>query len=154
MNKGLALRLVSVVLFGGVAIAACSGKSSTGSSADAGHGGGNRDAQTGPSGDATILEGAAGDDAEAGAGDDGSGQDAGAPCAPGTTQCAATGNGVQTCTSSGRWADPVDCGMMACVGGGCTGVCAPGTTQCSGTGVQTCNANGAWGNATPCTNQT
>ena len=106
MNKGLALRLVSVVLFGGVAIAACSGKPTTGSSADAGHnGGGNRDAQTGPSGDATIIEAAAGDDAEAGTGDDGS-QDAGPRARRAPRSKRGDGQpGVQTCTSSGRWAD-------------------------------------------------
>jgi alpha-tubulin suppressor-like RCC1 family protein len=39
------------------------------------------------------------------------------------------------------------------VGTACTGVCTPGTLQCSGNGVQTCDANGSWTAPAQCINQ-
>ncbi len=42
------------------------------------------------------------------------------------------------------------CSGQACVTGVCSGVCAPGATQCSGTGQQTCGSDGQWGAAAAC----
>ncbi len=72
-------------------------------------------------------------------------------CAPGTTQCDPSSNGVDTCTSTGSWGTAAACVNQACVGGACTGVCAPGATQCSGDGAETCDSTGAWGSAVACT---
>ena len=41
-------------------------------------------------------------------------------CIPQAVRC--SNNGVQTCTSGGVWAAPVDCGNQACVSGVCVGV--------------------------------
>lgn len=71
------------------------------------------------------------------------------PCSGGATRC--SGNAVQTCSTSGTWGAAVACVSSACVSGGCTGVCAPGATQCNG-GAQTCDLNGQWGSPVPCTN--
>jgi hypothetical protein len=59
-----------------------------------------------------------------------------------------SGNGVQTCSSSGIWGPPVSCTNQACVNGACTGVCSPSSTNCSGTTPQTCNGQGTWDNGT------
>ena len=74
-----------------------------------------------------------------------------ASCAPGATQC--SGNGVQTCDSSGQWGSAAPAPTRRASGGACTGVCAPGATQCSGNGVQTCSASGQWGTASACTDR-
>jgi hypothetical protein len=42
------------------------------------------------------------------------------------------------------------CMNQACVEGTCTGVCGPGTSQCSGNAVQTCGSNGQWSAAVAC----
>ena len=49
-------------------------------------------------------------------------------CEPLHTKC--SGNGVQTCDSSGQWQVAVDCTNQACVAGACTGECVPTTRQC------------------------
>ncbi len=67
-------------------------------------------------------------------------------CITGKTMC--SGNGVQTCSSSGTWGTPVMCANQACVNGACTGVCSPTSTNCSGTTPQTCNVQGTWDNGT------
>jgi len=72
-------------------------------------------------------------------------------CAPGTTRCDPSSNGVDTCTSTGSWGTAAACINQACVGGACTGVCAPGATQCSGDSAETCGSTGAWGSAVACT---
>ena len=69
-------------------------------------------------------------------------------CGPGQVQC--SGNGVQTCTTTGSWGTAVSCSSQACVGGACTGKCAPGDKQCSGNGVQTCGGDGQWPNPVAC----
>jgi hypothetical protein len=80
-----------------------------------------------------------------GAGEAG-GADAGT-CLPGEVAC--SGNGEQTCDSTGHWNAPVAC-VCGC-GAGCnTCVCVPGATQCSGDGVQTCSATGSWGSTVQC----
>src|SRR6185312_17087104 len=89
MNKGLALRLLSILLFTGMVFAACSSNpTSTGD-----NGPGNPDGSV-PSLDATT--GGGHDGAVNGSDDAGGGFDAGAPCDPGTTQC--SGNAVQICS--------------------------------------------------------
>jgi sulfatase modifying factor 1 len=44
--------------------------------------------------------------------------------------------------------------QYACVAGECTGVCAPGSKQCSGNLLQTCSASGQWDAGTACTSPT
>jgi hypothetical protein len=73
-------------------------------------------------------------------------------CVPGSTRC--EGNGVVTCNGIGTWGaaytapgSPLNsdaCVNSACVDGACQGVCVPGSTQCSGGVLQTCNATGVW----------
>ena len=58
----------------------------------------------------------------------------------------------QTCSASGSWGAAVACTNQTCISGACTGVCAPGQTQCTGNGVETCTASGTWGTAVGCTN--
>jgi formylglycine-generating enzyme required for sulfatase activity len=90
------------------------------------------------------------------------GGDAGTPsascqgaCTQGNTQCSVSGNGVETCGSSGQWDNPVACSAsQTCVGGACTGVCGPSQTQCSNNGIETCLPNGAWSSSTACVNKT
>ncbi len=73
-------------------------------------------------------------------------------CTPGQTQCSS--NGVQTCTSTGAWSDPVSCGSSTCVSGACAGTCSAGSLQCSGNGVQTCSGSGMWNAPVPCNSMT
>ena len=68
---------------------------------------------------------------------------------PGATQC--SGNGLETCQSSGTWSAAAACTNQTCLGGACTGVCAPGQTACLGNGLETCQSNGTWSSATTCT---
>ena len=49
-------------------------------------------------------------------------------------------------------ARPSTCSNQACVGGSCTGSCAPGATLCNGNGVETCSATGAYGSPVACGN--
>src|SRR5271156_3292008 len=120
MIKGLVIRLVSVSMFTGFVLAACSGKSGSGGPSDAGALSDGRGSER----DGTTDDGAAGD----GGADDGP-IDGGAECVPSNTRC--SGNAIQVCSASGQWGEAMDCGQQACVGGGCIGVCAPGSTQCS-----------------------
>ena len=46
-----------------------------------------------------------------------------------------SGDAVQTCDMTGTWGMAQPCTNAACSAGACTGVCTPGTTQCSGNGV-------------------
>jgi hypothetical protein len=75
------------------------------------------------------------------------------PCTPNDFRC----NGVQPqqCDGTMQWEDVgPSCATLAqaCVSGACVGVCAPASTQCSGSGaVQTCSANGEWGPPAACT---
>jgi hypothetical protein len=46
------------------------------------------------------------------------------------------------------------CVDRACVAGACTGVCAPGQTQCVGTVVEQCDSSGLWQNQTTCSGAT
>ncbi len=146
-----------------LALLGCSGGSSAHEPAQMGADGGGllgdsggiHDATTGPGEDGGVD--ATMGDADATAAEEG-GQDGAADagsgaCMAGTTQCSATSNGVEMCLTTGQWGAAMGCGNQACERGGCTGVCAPSSTQCSGNGVQTCNASGAWGSAMPCTNQ-
>jgi hypothetical protein len=45
------------------------------------------------------------------------------------------------------------CANQACVTDACTGVCAPGTSQCSDGGAQICGDDGTWSPGSPCTGQ-
>ena len=67
----------------------------------------------------------------------------GALCVQGQIRCEPEGT-ESTCTGT------VSCVSSACVSGSCAGSCTPGSTQCSGNGVQTCDAMGSWGSATSC----
>lgn len=78
---------------------------------------------------------------------DGSDARTAAVCAPGLKQCA--GNGVQTCSAAGIWAQSQSC-PFGCSRGACTGKCVPGQTQCSGASKQTCDATGAWQTTQTC----
>ena len=79
-------------------------------------------------------------------------------CTPGATQCA--GDAVQTCAQSRTWSTPVPCSPGTCVDSGadsgapsaqCEGDCTPGSTQCvAGNALETCQADGTWGNAISC----
>lgn len=66
----------------------------------------------------------------------------GGVCVPSATQC--SGNGFQTCSTSGVWGPATPCVGQACVNGTCVGSCVPGSVRCSGGIVQTCDARGAW----------
>ena len=48
---------------------------------------------------------------------------------------------------SGTWQDGAACTDQACINGACSGVCTPGSRQCSGNAVETCDATGNWGTA-------
>jgi hypothetical protein len=63
-------------------------------------------------------------------------------CVPNATQC--SGNGFQTCSTSGVWGPATPCVGQACVNGTCVGSCVPASVRCSGGIVQTCDARGAW----------
>ena len=67
----------------------------------------------------------------------------GVVCVPGETSCLPDGT-QSACTGT------VTCVDQACVGMRCQGSCAPGTTQCSGNGIQTCDAGGQWGDPAAC----
>jgi formylglycine-generating enzyme len=81
-------------------------------------------------------------------------------CGPGETLC--SDGGVSTCTADASWTAPVPCGCGGscldgyCLGGAgcpkgvCSGCCTPGTMQCSGTGLQTCDFTATWKPAVPC----
>jgi formylglycine-generating enzyme len=74
-------------------------------------------------------------------------------CVAGQFQCAADGLGRQPCNATtGEWDTPVPCVNQACPAGktACEGMCTPGTKQCSGNGVQTCNDLGRYSAAEPC----
>jgi hypothetical protein len=72
-------------------------------------------------------------------------------CKPGEKQC--RNNGVATCSSQGRWDQPVEC-LNACVGGACTGQCTPGAQRCGGLGgYQICDDRGSWGQTIECKDQ-
>ena len=43
-----------------------------------------------------------------------------------------------------------DCPNQACVGGACTGVCAPVAVRCDASGVETCSTSGQWSLTTAC----
>ena len=147
MIKGLALRLVSVSIFCGLVVAACSGQSGSGGTDAGSLRDGRAETALDAASDSTVADASGGADGpQVGAGPDGGGV-----CAPGAMRC--QNNGVQACGASGQWGATMDCGQAACVDGACIGTCVPGATQCSGNGVQTCSASGAWGNATPCANQ-
>ena len=79
-----------------------------------------------------------------------------AATACGLASCSAAGYQAPGTCSTGACARPnVSPCTYACVASiGCTGICKPGQTQCSGVGnLQTCNANGAWQDNQPgCTN--
>jgi hypothetical protein len=60
------------------------------------------------------------------------------------------GNATETCTTNGTWSGTTACSNKTCVGGVCSGFCAPGQTQCSGLTPQSCNTSGQWSNGTPC----
>ena len=86
MVKGLAVRLLSVLMFSGVVLAACNGPSGNGAPADAGA----RDAWV----DAHTTTDDAANDSTVGNNDDGGqdgASDGGAICAPGSTRCAGNG---------------------------------------------------------------
>ncbi|HEX3346283.1 MAG TPA: hypothetical protein VHS09_16985 [Polyangiaceae bacterium] len=76
-----------------------------------------------------------------------------AGCATGTTGC--TGNTPWSCVG-GVVTDGAACSNQTCVSGTCTGVCAPGQTQCaSGNSLfQSCKADGTWGTTATCTGPT
>src|SRR5262249_27186189 len=73
-------------------------------------------------------------------------------CTQGTTQC--SGNGVQTCSTSGTWGATVPCTNQACVSGMCTGVCTPTAGQCPGNAGQTCSSTRTRGTAVACPGST
>src|SRR5258705_3888231 len=69
-------------------------------------------------------------------------------CAPNADKCTADFQ-LQTCTTKGQWGAASACpNNKTCIGGACTGVCAPnGTpTQCNQATPQSCNASGRWKN--------
>ena len=52
-------------------------------------------------------------------------------------------------TATGNWQTAVPCTNEACVNGSCSGVCAPGASQCSSSNPlwpQACSSSGTWGN--------
>ena len=73
-----------------------------------------------------------------------------AGCAAGSTGC--TGNTPWSCVG-GVVTSGAACSNQTCVAGACTGVCAPGQTQCaSGNSLfQSCKADGTWGTTATCT---
>jgi sulfatase modifying factor 1 len=71
-----------------------------------------------------------------------------ADASPGATIC--VGANVVQCGPDLVSESPVMTCSHACVNGGCTGVCTPGTSQCMGNGVQTCNALGMWSATSAC----
>ena len=72
-------------------------------------------------------------------------------CTPGAGQCvgASPAQQPQTCDAMGTWQNAgIACASnQTCVLGVCTGVCAPGQTQCSGNSLETCNTSGQWSGA-------
>jgi len=66
-------------------------------------------------------------------------------CPVGDKQCNQDGN-VETCGGL-AWAETEVCPFV-CQIGACGGVCTPGSTQCSGNYVETCDASGQWQSAT------
>src|SRR5450432_1969921 len=110
MIKSLAIRLLSVSLFSGLVLAACSGSSGNGAPSDAGvdaWGDNSRDAGRNGATDATAGDATGNDD---GGLDGGAGE---ACPVPSTTRC--SGNGVQVCSDSSHWGASMDCGQAACV---------------------------------------
>jgi alpha-tubulin suppressor-like RCC1 family protein len=91
----------------------------------------------------------AGTGGDSGTGSDAS--DAGAACVAGSLQC--IGQQPQYCSPAGQWADfgPL-CVDQACVAGQCSGVCTPGSVQCSsdGMGLQECEPSGFWSSTEAC----
>src|SRR5690242_8489211 len=81
---------------------------------------------------------------KAGSDDTSSGDDAGAVCTSGATQC--TGNTFQTC-SGGQWTTTAQCPSLCNPDLGCT-VCSPNQTYCDGDNVMTCAADGSGGSIT------
>ena len=69
---------------------------------------------------------------------------------PGDTVCSGPTTAVQCGPDLVSETPVATCSNQACVGGACTGVCTPNTTQCSGTGVQTCEMDGQWHATTTC----
>jgi formylglycine-generating enzyme required for sulfatase activity len=75
-------------------------------------------------------------------------------CTPESTQC--SGNGVQTCNSTGSWGNAVACVDQTCAtgdggtSGTCVGVCAPGQSTCLSNGVAPCASGGTWGTPVSC----
>ncbi len=98
-------------------------------------------------GDVTIAETGAPEDT--GAPDDtGALEDTSPPCSAGMLQC--MGGNVNQCIA-GQWIQTVQC-PFTCLNGGCTGVCVPGTKQCSGLTPQTCDSTGQWLSGASCPN--
>ena len=59
-------------------------------------------------------------------------------------------NVPQVCTTQGQWQSGSPCPFL-CSQGFCTGMCVPGTRQCTTSGLpQTCSAAGAWQDGAPC----
>lgn len=82
----------------------------------------------------------------------------GGECAPGTTACEDAST-LLSCGSDGEY-DSTDCAASnrACIattGGafGCGGSCAPGNRRCNNNAVETCSAQGSYGNPSACTGQ-
>jgi hypothetical protein len=97
----------------------------------------------------------------------------GAAC--GNPVCFAAATGAGTCTAAGLFQpcnssfvlEPASSAVACPAGqtceptgqtvpgvyqpGACTQTCVPGTTECSGSGIATCTANGVWGPPTACT---
>ncbi|MGH7440773.1 MAG: hypothetical protein ACRENE_34210 [Polyangiaceae bacterium] len=77
-----------------------------------------------------------------------------ATCAPNARQCSS--NAPSSCVPYGPgvcgvWTVFAACVNQACVSGVCTGVCTPGSSQCSGgSATQICGPAGTWGTAIPC----
>ncbi len=66
-------------------------------------------------------------------------------CEPGSSRCSAGGSAVLRCSGTGASETRIDCAeSQTCVAGACVAqACTPGTRECRGTEVWTCNAGGS-----------
>jgi hypothetical protein len=133
---------------GGAGRGGAAGGGGAGQAGTAGQGGGvDRDAGGG-SGGSINRDSSIGGDADATTPDpDAADSPNDVSCStPGASEC--RGRSVFICLS-GMWIETQKC-PNACVVNVCSGVCVPGTTQCTGNTPQTCDATGTWQNGTIC----
>jgi hypothetical protein len=128
--------------------------SSSGSGGSSGSSGGQGDASGSGSGSSSSSGSSSGGGKDDGGRGDGGGDggigtsDAG--CG-GATSIRCAGQQPQKC-ADGAWVNNgYPCVDQTCIGGVCTGVCAPSQTACADAGAQeTCTTSGQWGAATSC----